>query len=360
MLKTSNSKLLKIAIVLILLFITLYCVLQPVLAASGTKKYAAGQFASYMFTTDNSNTPYGVVMRKLVDLNTNESKTVFCAEHGLDIITGVIHTGTYYTPTDETVKSACKVAYFGWYSKYGSYVINGGMTTEEKKDYVYTQQFIWEVLGQSTATFTNSTYQSEYEAFKNEINNKIANMKIKPSFSDSTITLDVGETTTLTDNNGVLADYSSVDKTINGIRFVHNKGENTLTITVNSDCEIEDYKITDSMTKEWGLIKEQTKDNDTTIYISFTGDVQDQLYSFNYNDPVTLAMRLKINLLGNMEISKLDTEGNLVDGSKIRVTGDNYNQLVEVKNGKIVIENLKKRFLYTKRRIFARRIFIKY
>lgn len=346
MLKISKNKILKWSLVFAILLI-LFSAIQPVLAASGTKKYAAGQFASYMFTTDNRNTAYGVVMRKLVDLNTNESKTVFCAQHGLDIITGVIHTSTYYTPTDEKVKNAGKIAYFGWYSKYGSYVINGGMTAQEKKDYVFTQQYIWETLGQSNATFTNSTNQSEYEAFKNVINNKIANMKRKPSFSDSTITLDVAETTTLTDNNGVLSDYSSIDKTINGIRFVHNKGENTLKITVDANCQIEDYKITDAMTKEWGLIKEQTKDNDTTIYISFPGDVQDQLYSFNYNDPVTLAMRLKINLLGNMEISKLDTEGNLVDGSKFRVTGDNYNQLVEVKNGKIVIEGLKRRFLYT-------------
>ncbi len=50
-------------------------------------------------------------------------------------------------------------------------------------------------------------------------------MQRKPSFCNSTITLEAGETTTLTDTNGVLADYTSIDKTTEGIRITHNKGE---------------------------------------------------------------------------------------------------------------------------------------
>ena len=43
----------------------------------------------------------------------------------------------------------------------------------------------------------------------------MANMELTPSFTSSTITVDVGTTTTLTDSNGVLSSYASIDKTVN-------------------------------------------------------------------------------------------------------------------------------------------------
>ena len=351
MLKKKKGKNINKVISVIMLLVTLFSVIQPVFATSGSANFVAGQFASYMFTTDNKNTDYGIIIRKVINRTTNEAKTVFCAQHGLDIKTGAIHNGTYYTPTDATIKYACKIAYFGWYQKYGDYVIDGGISASAKKDYAYTQQFIWEYLGQSNATFVNSTYQNEYVAYKNDITNKINNMQRKPSFSDSTITLDIGQTTTLTDSNGVLADYSSIDKTINGVRFVHSQGENTMTLTVNNDCTIEDFKISDDMMREWGLIKEQSRDYDTTLYITFPGDVQDQIYSLNYNDPVTMAMRLKINIYGNLEIAKKDNKGNYVPNTSFKVSynSDMSNTIGTYKtgtNGKVIIEKLKPGTVY--------------
>lgn len=212
-----------------------------------------------------------------------------------------------------------------------------------KMDYVYTQQYIWETLGQSNATFRDSSIQRGYESFKASINQKIADMDKRPSFDATTIELDAGETKVITDTNGVLASYNSCDNTKNGIRFQHNKGENTLTITVSEDCNVEQLNISDNTMKEWGMIKEESADRDTTIYFTFREGVQNQLYSLHYNDPVTLAFSVKVNLLGNIELTKLDTEENLIDGSVFRVTGpNNYNQLVEVKNGKILLERLRK------------------
>lgn len=343
MLKTTNKKILKKILSVVMLIITLFSVIQPVFASSGSSSYVASQFASYYFTTDNKNTDYGIIIRKIYDRNAKEWKTVFCSQHGLDIATGDIHSANYYTPTNPTIRYACKIAYFGWYEKYGDYIVDGGITADRKKDFAFTQQFIWEYLGQSNATFVNLSTQNEYVAFKNDITNKINNMQTKPSFSDSTITVDIGQTITLTDSNGVLSSYSSIDKTINGIRFLHTYGENTMTITVNNDCTVEDYRISDDMMREWGLIKEQTRDYDTTLYIEFPGDVQNQIYSLHYNDPVTMSLNLKVNMLGNLELTKLDIDKNLIDGATFRVTGpDNFNQLVTVTNGKIKLEKLKK------------------
>lgn len=336
-----TNKLSKKVIAIILLIITMMTNISPVFAVSGSDTFIASQWATYYSTTE-SKSDWGILLRRLTNSSTGVSRTVFCSEYGKDIRTGVKETGNYYTPTSQNVKKACKVAYFGWYSKYGDYLVNGGTSSEKKKDYAFTQQFIWEVLGQSYAKFNNSTYQSQYEDFKNEINMKINTMSTRPSFDAENIVLEAGETKVLTDTNKVLADYGSIDNWKDGIRFQHNKGENTLTITVSDNCTVEKLNISDNTMKSWGLIKEGTEDCDSTIYFEFEDDVQNQLYALNYNDPVSLAFSLRINLLGNLELSKLNTNGDLVDGSIFTVNGPGYNGDVEVKNGKIVLEKIKK------------------
>lgn len=336
-----TNKLSKKVIAIILLIITMMTSISPVFAVSGSDTFIASQWATYCSTTE-SKSDWGILLRRLTNSSTGVSRTVFCSEYGKDIRTGVKETGNYYTPTSQNVKKACKVAYFGWYSKYGDYLVNGGTSSEKKKDYAFTQQFIWEVLGQSYAKFNNSTHQSQYEDFKNEINMKINTMSTRPSFDTENIVLEAGETKVLTDTNKVLADYGSIDNWKDGIRFQHNKGENTLTITVSDNCTVEKLNISDNTMKSWGLIKEGTEDCDSTIYFEFEDDVQNQLYALNYNDPVSLAFSLRINLLGNLELSKLNTNGDLVDGSIFTVNGPGYNGDVEVKNGKIVLEKIKK------------------
>ena len=334
-------------VAIILLLITLLTNISPVFAVSGSGKFVGGQFASNVKTTDNQNTEYGILIRKLINNTNGEQYTVFCAEHLVDFTTDESYNGTYYTPTDAKVKRACKIAYFGWYSKYGDYVVNGGILAADqnakKMDYVYTQQYIWETLGQSSARFINSDIQRNYESFKANIDNQINRMETRPSFDATTIEIEAGETKVLTDTNGVLSEYSSIDNTKDNVRFQHTKGENTLTITVSEDCTVEKLNISDATMQSWGCVKESSKDHDTSIYFSFKSGVQDQLCAMHYNDPVPMAFSLKINLFGKLELTKLNTNGDLIDGSVFNITGPNgYNQNVTVSNGKIVVENLKK------------------
>ena len=127
---------------------------------------------------------------------------------------------------------------------------------------MYTQQYIWEVLGQSNATFIDSTYQREYENFKQDIENKIANMATRPSFDGTTINVQAGESKTINDTNGVLANYPSIDRTTNGIRVTHSQGSNSMTILVDENTSLENYTITDAEFKSWGMIKDGTEDKD--------------------------------------------------------------------------------------------------
>lgn len=349
-----KAKKLKKIIALMFIAITLLSTAQPIFAVtdSGSGKWTAGQWDSNVYTTDNKSN-LGMLMRRLVNTTTGEKITVFCAEHGVNSQTGTIETGTHNTPTDPKVKRACKVAFFGWYQKYGNYCIDGGIMAADmnsrKMDYVFTQQMVWETLGQSSATFRNASIQSQYEAFRADINAKIDNMERKPSFCNETITVEVGQTQTLTDSNNVLGQYVSFDKTIDGIRVTHNKGENTLNVTANEDCTKEAIRISENTMYDWGIIKEETHNQHSTVYFTFRDGVQNQLYSLNYNDPVTMSLSLKINLLGNLELSKLNTNGDLVDGAIFNVTGENgFNRDVTVTNGKIKLEKLRKGTYYIK------------
>ena len=216
-----KSKKINKILAMILLMLTLFSIAQPIFAvsSSGTGKWVPGQYDSGIKTTD-SKSNVGILIRRLINATTGERLTVFCAEHFIDSITGNVETAQHIKPTDPKMKEACKVAYFGWYVKHQNYIVDGGILAENMKwvklDYVFTQQLIWEKLGQSSARFLDPSLQNQYEAFRNDINNKIANMKKKPSFSDTVITVEVGENI-ITDTNGVLADYTSIDKTINGI-----------------------------------------------------------------------------------------------------------------------------------------------
>lgn len=312
MLKKLKSKRI---IAFFLLMITLLSTTQPIFAASGTGKWVGGQFASFIKTTDNANTQYGVLLRRLINYSTNEQRTVFCAEHGVDFDTGTVYNGKYYTPVDSKLRKACKVAYLGWYKQHGNYVIDGGTSSALKKQYVLTQQLIWETLGQSNATFIDSGIQAEYVSFKNNIENQIAQMDRRPSF----------------------------DGTTNGIRVQHSSGSNSMTISVDENTNLENYVITDAEFKSWGMIKDGTQDHDSMVFFEFASGVQNQLYSMAYNDPITLAVGLNIETFGKLEIKKLNTNGDLIDGAIFHVTGPNgFNQDVTVTNGKITIEKLRK------------------
>jgi len=139
----------KLISVLMIAFIMLG-VVQPVFAASGTGTWVGQQYESNIKTTEYEGKPYGIYLRKLRNTATGKEKTVFCAEHGIGFYSRVNYNGSFYTVTDPTMKKACKIAYFGWYQKYGDYVVGDDTVSGAKRsvmlDNVFTQQYIWEVI----------------------------------------------------------------------------------------------------------------------------------------------------------------------------------------------------------------------
>ena len=68
----------------ILLVITLLSVAQPIFAVSGNNNFVGGQYASGMLTTDHKQGETGILIRRLINYDTGERYTVFCAEHKVD------------------------------------------------------------------------------------------------------------------------------------------------------------------------------------------------------------------------------------------------------------------------------------
>ena len=238
---------------------------------------------------------------------------------------------------------------FGWYNKYGNWAMNGGIMSADNRekllDYVFTQQYVWESMGQSDAKFVDASIQSQYESFKTKIDNQIANMQKQPSFVYSTINVDVGTSTVLTDTNNVLKDFVSFDKNIDVVRIQHNIGENTMTIIVDKNYTKENLKITEDKMKSWGIIKEETVDNDTTVFFTFKEGVQNQLYSLNYNDPVSMPLNIKINIFGNLKMNKTDVETNKPIDNTVFELLDTNNNVIRTgttnNKGELEFNNLK-------------------
>ena len=341
-------------IAIFLLIITLTGIIQPVvlganqdISGTGNDQFIARQYATNYQTTDESTQDAeGIIARRMIpksknwSFNNADGILVFCAEHGVSFKTGQYYEGSYGKPSTETIRQAGRVAYCGWYQSRGKYGANGNIDSEAKKQYAFTQQMIWEALGQSSATFLDSDVQKEYVQFKNEVNNKLKKIQMRPSFNGTTINLKVGETTTLTDTNSVLSEYSDLNKTVNGITITHTHGENTMKIAVSNECTLTNYSIPYDTFKEWGFVKEETKDKDTTVYIQFGTGIQDQIYSLNYNDPVALTINLSIESLGGLVLKKQGENGESLNGAKFLITGPNdYNEEVTI-NGSVTLEGL--------------------
>ena len=344
-------KMIKKIISFMLAILLLLMATTPSFAAVPRTKgtWIGAQYASKISTSDTYNNGQGIIVRRLTNINDkNDSHTVFCMQHGVHFETGVKVSGTKYTPDGVNMKKAAKIAFFGWYKWEQDYyhTVDGWILASDARwlllKYVFTQQMIWETLGQSNARFNDSSIQAEYETFKNEVNEEIRKKAQRPSFNGQTITMDIGTSQRLEDTSGMLSEYNSANFTTEGVTIKHNIGNNFIDINVTENCTKENVYIRDDTSFKNNLYKSKTEDRDTTVYFEFADGVEDQMYSENYNDPVPLNFNLKVNQFGKLELSKLDTTGKLVNGAKYRVTGNNYDKIFEVTNGKIIVDKIKK------------------
>ena len=135
------------------------------------------------------------------------------------------------------------------------------------------------------------------------------------SINGTSVKVNIGESTTLNDSNGVLAHYESFNHNINGVTFSHSQGSNELNITVSSDTDATNAHF---VSKNYGIyelmpngIKYDSSTMANYVYFQFNnGAIQNLIFS-NYVDPSNFNVSVEIQS-GKIALQKTNNMGNAV------------------------------------------------
>ena len=206
-----------------------------------------------------------------------------------------VTSGNSYTKDDLTWDQKLmleRIAYVGWV-----------LSDQTDKDYATTQFMIWEALG----TTINSHNLSGYETKKQEIRNRVNKLfGTFPSFRNQTVELDVGESITLTDTNGIFQYYNQGSKS-SGINV--KKSGNKLTITATKDAPAD-------ASVSYQLVK---KDYVGTSLL-YSSNTEQDVAVFKHRDPRSIKINIKVNKFGNLKIAKQDEDGAYVPNTSFKVS----------------------------------------
>lgn len=277
-------------------------------------------YAGEFITNMNSDAEFGVVSGSYdkygheMHYAKYDGKTyiVFCCEYGTTSPSGSTYKygddfKKYYNRSGATYEKIADYIAFGYTLQYGD-----GLPSN-KNEWIAaccTQQFVWETLGVNpTRSSWDSEYMSDslYKSWLSSTQDLIDTYySKKPSFNSSTTKVNLGETTTLTDSNGVFKYYPTFTKTVNKVTFSHTKGKNTLSISVAEDCTSHDISFKSvSYNIYMDLPTGDKYDSDTMNYCYFEfdkGNIQDLMFSKRV-DPRTFAVNVDVTF-GNLEIHK--------------------------------------------------------
>lgn len=274
------------------------------------------------------------------DYESHWGQVAFCIEHGAELPKGEHDYDSTILENSSTFAKAARIAYLSTY-RYNNGE-SGGM-----KRYAYTQNLIWQVLGQTPNTYN---IDGDYPAWKKSVMDEYNKWDVMPSFNASTQTLNVGETKTLTDSQGVIKYYETFDYTEDGIHFKHTKGQNTMTIKVEESCDKQNVQLTYQDAEKNGIGK-YIKTTGSANFILKNNDKQDMICTPGYTDPKFLRINVNVNLYGNLEIAKKDNKGQFVPHTQFKVSynsdmSDPIGTYTTGNNGKVIIENLKPSTVY--------------
>ncbi|EGO8899572.1 LPXTG cell wall anchor domain-containing protein [Enterococcus faecalis] len=177
-------------------------------------------------------------------------------------------------------------------------VMNFGAKQGDSGEYIFaTNMYIWEKLGWSV-----STSLPGYANYKQQIENNIANFRIKPSFHKKTYNVKVGETLKITDTNGVLNNFS-IKNNLNA--KVEKKG-NVLEITPNANSKNGDLDLF-----------RNTFYTDSQLFWVKPGS--QAVSTGGVGDPTVGFVKINVIKNGKAKIKKVDDNGNPVAGAKFEL-----------------------------------------
>lgn len=288
------------------------------------------------FITDmNSDAQFGVISGSLTEYGhelhySNYDGTtylLFCTQYGMKSPNGSSYSFngdfvTQYKAQRSEYEKIAEYIYFGYTSKHGM-----GLPTNAsaKKDACCTQQFVWEYIKNNidgnmkcpSRDSWKSNYMSSglYANWLNETESAYNQYHRNTSINGMNVKVNIGESTTLNDSNGVLAHYESFSHNINGITFSHTQGSNDLNISVSADTNETNANFVSKNYGIYELMPNGRKYDSSTmgnyVYFQFNnGAVQNLMFS-NYVDPSNFNISVEVQS-GKIALLKTNNMGNAV------------------------------------------------
>ena len=145
-------------------------------------------------------------------LKRSDGLFAYCLQPFLDFKEGniqVAHDSDYALVTHMTQEQWNRVSLLSYYGY-------GYGTHKDDKWYIITQMMIWQTVDPTGDYFftktLNGTRITRYEDEMAELDHLVSNHSVIPSFSGTHHTLSIGSSLTLTDQNGVLSEYSMISR----------------------------------------------------------------------------------------------------------------------------------------------------
>ena len=321
------------------------------------------------FITDiNSDAKFGTISGSLSKCNhelhyaTYDGKTyiVFCVQRGVTSPSGkeYEYNGDFIAQFKSDRPKYEKIAemiFWGYTSKHGTGLPS---TTQEYKDACATQQFVWEYIHNNidssleapSRSSWNSTYMSSsiYSSWLKETEKLYDDYHNNISFDGNKEAMDIGSETTVKDSNGVLKNFATFSKTIDGVTFSHEEGSNNLKISATENAK-SSATFNSASYGIYELLPNGKKYSEDTmsnyVYFKFnSGSIQNLMFS-NYVDPVSFKISVEVQS-GKVQIKKTNNIGNPVANCKFELYKDEactqkVSSGTSNSNGQITFDKLK-------------------
>ena len=329
------------------------------------------------FITDiNSDAKFGVISGSLAEyghelhysIYDNTTYLLFCTQYGQTSPDGSSYSynGDFvpqYKAQRSQYEKIAEYIYFGYTMKYGM-----GLPTsaEAKKAACATQQFVWEYIHNNidgnakvpSRDSWKSSYMSSsiYASWLSETDALYNHYHSNVSFNNTNNKVNIGESATFTDSNGVLKEYATFNQNVNGITFSHTQGSNDIVITVSENTNADNVTFVSKNYGIYQLMPNGASYNSSTmanyVYFHFNnGNVQDLIFS-NYVDPSNFSISVEVQS-GKILLQKTNNIGNAVANCVFELYKDaGCTQKVKTgttgDNGQILFDKLKPMTYYIK------------
>lgn len=246
---------------------------------------------------------HDVIVRWQID-----GEDVFCIQEGVHTESGVIYDNKsdLNTLLPQAVSARLGlVGYFGYYSQ------------RTMQNYALTQMIIWDALGGSFLNY-GVFGRTTYENFRNEVNRKITDHDLNPSWDGSKITVKVGEEVRVRDTTNR---FSSWNGTVlsNSAGVNVRKDGNDLVITATASSN-------DSGSVR--LTKYDPNASGIGSTFAYTNGVSQDLARLHLEDPGIATLNIEVLKEGHARVRKVDeTTGEALAGAVFRfTTSDNQSR----------------------------------